>query len=153
MGATHVVEHFVKLLGVHDKVGIAYHVVDCIRLDKRDTEDGEHPARVAGLAPALCVPGSGSAPKGNMARLLPPHGFHIFLERFLSCTAYPLAPCLNVTSQGKPSLATTPLGCTRSFVTSPCTCPHTLSTVCFHTVINTILCSRPFLHPAGLSAP
>lgn len=36
--ATHVIEHFVQLLGVHDEVGVAYHVVDCIRLDERDTE-------------------------------------------------------------------------------------------------------------------
>lgn len=36
--ATHVIEHFVQLLGVHDEVGVAYHVVDCIRLDRRDTE-------------------------------------------------------------------------------------------------------------------
>lgn len=37
VGATHVIEHFVELLGFHDKVGVAYHVVDCIRLDRRDT--------------------------------------------------------------------------------------------------------------------
>lgn len=49
MGATHVIEHFVELLGVHDKVGVAYHVVDCICLDRRDTEDTECPAGLAGL--------------------------------------------------------------------------------------------------------
>lgn len=37
-GSTHIVEHFVELLGVHDEVGVAYHVVDCVRLDGGDTE-------------------------------------------------------------------------------------------------------------------
>lgn len=36
--ATHVIEHFIQLLGVHDEVGVAYHIVDCIRLGRRDTE-------------------------------------------------------------------------------------------------------------------
>lgn len=35
MEATYIIEHFVQLLGVHDEVGVAYHVVDGIRLDRR----------------------------------------------------------------------------------------------------------------------
>lgn len=34
-GATHVIEHFVQLLGVHNEVGVAYHVVDRVRLVRK----------------------------------------------------------------------------------------------------------------------
>lgn len=37
--ATHIIEHFVQFLGVHDEVGVAYHIVDGIRLDRRDTKE------------------------------------------------------------------------------------------------------------------
>lgn len=60
--ATYVIEDFVQLLGVHDEVGVAYHVVDSIRLDRRDwrqsvsTDAGQaYPSS----APALWGPGQG----------------------------------------------------------------------------------------------
>lgn len=49
VGATHIIEHFVELLGVHDKVGVAYHVVDRVCLDGRDTEDTERSTGLAAL--------------------------------------------------------------------------------------------------------
>lgn len=38
---TYIIKHFVQFLGVHDEVGVSYHVVDGIRLDRRDGEKTE----------------------------------------------------------------------------------------------------------------
>ena len=65
-GATHVIEHFVQLLGVHDKVGIAYHVVDCVRLGRRDMEDSEGPQGSVGGG--LKVGAQGEWPGSSLLR-------------------------------------------------------------------------------------
>lgn len=64
MGATHVIEHFVELLGVHDKVGVAYHVVDRVGLDGRDMEDTECPAGLGALRFWAKRKGAGPSPQG-----------------------------------------------------------------------------------------
>lgn len=78
-GATHVVEHFVELLGVHDKVGVAYHVVDCICLDRRDTEDSERPAMLCGCQ----AQGLGQADTGPGSSHI--RAFTSISKRFFSC--------------------------------------------------------------------
>lgn len=54
--ATYVIEDFVQLFGVHDEVGVAYHVVDGIRLDRRDGVS-QCQVMLAKPAPALWGPG------------------------------------------------------------------------------------------------
>lgn len=139
MGATHITEHFVQLLGVHDKVGVAYHVVDRIRLGRRDTEDSERPA-------VLCGCRAQGLGQGETAQLLPSPSFHVPSSCLTS--TYPWGLCLNVMSRGKPSLVTSPCwAASHPWSHLPCA----LSTVCFHTVVNPIMCSRLSLHRAGLS--
>ena len=104
VGATHVIEHFVELLGVHDKVGVAYHVVDCVCLDRRETEDMS--AQQAWL-------GSRSVPKGN-GQVLP-------LEASATLSGKtPLSPdfCLPFGSllPLREAFGCHPLGCIRSFI-------------------------------------
>ena len=117
-GATYVIEHFVQLLGIHDEVGVAYHVVDRVRLGRRDTKDS---GRSAG--PCGCR-AQGRGP-GKAARPLPTQGFH----GAFSCLTppYPWDLCLNVTSPGKLSVASLPLlDHVQSIVISLCTSPlHT----------------------------
>lgn len=71
MGTTHVIEHFVELLGVHDEVGVAYHVVDCVCLDG-ETEGSEGPAVVCGRAARV------------RAKPLPPQGFLMYFWKDFS---------------------------------------------------------------------
>lgn len=54
--ATYIIEDLVQLLGVHDEVGVAYHVVDGIRLDSRDGVS-QCQVMLAKPAPALWGPG------------------------------------------------------------------------------------------------
>ena len=114
-GATHVIEHFVQLLGVHDKVGVAYHVVDRVRLGRRDTEDSERSAGLCGCR------AQGRGP-GKAARPLSSQDFHLPFSCLTS--PYPWDLCLNVTSPGKLSMASLPLlHHIQSIITSLCTSP------------------------------
>lgn len=69
--ATYIIEHFVQLLGVHDEVGVAYHVVDGVRLDRRDWRRTE--SNDAGPAcPSTVGSSSGSVSRRARATLPPP---------------------------------------------------------------------------------
>lgn len=72
--ATYIIEHFVQLLGVHDEVGVAYHVVDSIRLDRRDWRDwSKTVSNDAGQAcPSSVRSGSGSMQRRGRVSLPPP---------------------------------------------------------------------------------
>lgn len=68
--ATYIIEDFVQLFGVHDEVGVAYHVVDSIRLDRRDWSQSVS-TDASQACPSSLGSSSGSGPRRSRASL--PH--------------------------------------------------------------------------------